>query len=516
MWKLSIADDQANKTVVNLAREEYLIGRSEESAVRLTERNISRSHALLQRNGSAWLLVDKDSYNGCYVNGTRVSGTQELEHGDLVQLGDYRLELLDESAVTQPGDKAATLPQVPKSQSLLGQPDRLVMLVGPTPGLEIPLSSEPMIVGRGEECDIVINHSSVSRVHADIRPAGHGRYEVMDRESANAVRINGVELERGLIDARDNLELGDVVLKFIPAGMIYKPGAAESQQIDALAAAAAGLPDRATPAPGIEPMPNMKPGLPPAVKAILGVVLIGLLVVVGMFAFGGGGSDEDPETTTPAAVDKSATVLEEGRALLEKGKTEEAHQRVTSGIAADSNARKSATFKAIEAAWADMLFDQASEETDKEKKRALLDRIAKTTTVDSTRRKRAANEIQKLESGGDAIDVEELPNAGGTAKAPTSDIVRDNPFDQNEAGAAEEPKPAPTAAPAPTPAKKPSLAEMATSGDRKQMQQAKNILLGMGPGASTGQLRMLRGLCLQLGDSGCVAKASKWLADKSN
>src|SRR5688572_27281893 len=95
MWKLSIEDDQGNKTVVNLVRDEYSVGRAEENTVRLTERNISRRHAKLKRNGVGWLLEDMASYNGCFVNGVRVAEPQRLEHGDLVQLGDYRLEILD-------------------------------------------------------------------------------------------------------------------------------------------------------------------------------------------------------------------------------------------------------------------------------------------------------------------------------------------------------------------------------------------------------------------------------------
>src|SRR6478752_7757250 len=132
MWKLTIEDDQSNRTVVPLARDEYSIGRGEDNTVRLTERNISRKHARLAREQDAWVVYDAGSYNGCYVNGARVSQRQDLVHGDLVQLGDYRLELMDE-AVEQNGsfDSKATLPAAPRSSSLLGQPDRLVMVVGP-------------------------------------------------------------------------------------------------------------------------------------------------------------------------------------------------------------------------------------------------------------------------------------------------------------------------------------------------------------------------------------------------
>ena len=99
MWKLTIEDDQASKTVVHLVRHDYSIGRAEDNTVRLTERNISRRHAMLTKPADHWLLLDFSSYNGCYVNGQRVSDKHEIVHGDLVQLGDYRLQLLDDSIV---------------------------------------------------------------------------------------------------------------------------------------------------------------------------------------------------------------------------------------------------------------------------------------------------------------------------------------------------------------------------------------------------------------------------------
>ena len=65
MWKLTIEDDQANRTVVPLARDEYSIGRGEDNTVRLTERNISRRHARIAREGEHWVVFDGSSYNGC-------------------------------------------------------------------------------------------------------------------------------------------------------------------------------------------------------------------------------------------------------------------------------------------------------------------------------------------------------------------------------------------------------------------------------------------------------------------
>src|SRR4026207_1141416 len=106
MWKLSIEDDQGNKTVVNLVRDEYSLGRAEENTVRLTERNISRRHANLNKDGNRWVLTDLGSYNGCFINGVRVGDPQPLEHGDLLQVGDYRLPIGGSSPVVGGGAPA--------------------------------------------------------------------------------------------------------------------------------------------------------------------------------------------------------------------------------------------------------------------------------------------------------------------------------------------------------------------------------------------------------------------------
>jgi ABC transport system ATP-binding/permease protein len=504
MWKLGIEDDQGNKTVVNLVRDEYSIGRSEENTVRLTERNISRHHAVLKRNGSGWLLEDKTSYNGCFVNGVRVADVQRLDHGDLVQLGDYRLEVVDEAATAGFQNHAAgsVSANVSKSQALRGQPDRLVMLAGPTPGAEFALTTQRIVIGRGEECDIAVNHASVSRVHAEIHALGDGRYEILDRESANGIRVNGVELQRSLIDARDTLELGDVVLKFIPAGQIYRSGADESQQIGAFSPFAS---ERMSPPPGVEAR-IPQPGLPSGLKIVAALFALGALVVLGMVAFS---SKQKPEPeVTAAVVDPATRLLDEAKQLLEQGEIEAAHLKVGE-IAPDSNARESSLFREIESKWADSLFEQAEAESDPAKKRELLDRIAKSTSVDAGRRNRAATEVAAL--GADGVALTDLPPAPNVVLADPANskrlpegIVRKNPFD------APSTQPAKPAAIKKDPAVKdqpqPNVKDDATSGSREKMTAAKNALKAkVAAGKATEQeQRLLRGLCRQLGDMSCA------------
>jgi pSer/pThr/pTyr-binding forkhead associated (FHA) protein len=510
MWKLTIEDDQASKTVVHLVRDDYSIGRAEENTVRLTERNISRRHARLTKPGERWVLFDLSSYNGCYVNGQRVSEQHEIVHGDLVQLGDYRLQVIDDTIVeAAPFDKAVTMPAAPRSQALLGQPDRLVMVVGPSVGAEYPLTQDQaLVLGRGEECDVPVNHPSVSRVHAEIKPLGDGRYEIVDRESANGVRVNGVELPRTLLDARDVIELGDVILKFIPAGDIYVAGAEESQQLSALTLGGTAL---GAPA-------GAGTGVPRGVKVAAICATIAVLLGLGIAVATRGGA-EPPELAIASGgaetPDAAMRALSDAKALLDKGDIQGAVQKAAE-IPEDSNARKTSDFRLIQGAWADDLFAKAAAASDPAQKRALLDQISRATTVDSVRRKRAASELAGL--GAESVDVSDLPSApkdppkiaaqpaahaaspGAADPAPTPDpkpvtaakissapatLVRKNPFD-------DAPDPAPTQ-------------DTSASGDRTKLLQAKSALQQkvQAGTASDRDLKMLHTLCKQLGDASC-------------
>jgi pSer/pThr/pTyr-binding forkhead associated (FHA) protein len=434
MWKLTIQDDQGTKpVVVHFVRDDYTIGRDEGNAVRLTERNISRHHARVLKQSDAWRLQDLGSYNGCYVNGARVVDTQALQHGDLIQLGDYRLSIEDEAVGTGRTDGVLTLPGRPGINT---QADRLVLMAGPGAGQEFVLNADRMVLGRGEECDISVNHPSVSRVHAEIRRVSEGRYEFVDLGSANGVRVNGAEMPSTLLDGRDVIELGDVFLKFLPAGEIYIAGAEEP----------------------LRPSPSVPPHrMSTSVKVAIGLLVATVAVVLGL-ALRGSEAPPAPIAQTGAG-DRLAQIMKDARALLAKGDWEAAMQKVSS-IPEGSNLRQSQDFKAIQDAWADALFDKAVASQDATEKRSALDRIASSPSVDPARRKRAADEIEAMQRP--AVNVEDLPSDDMTIERapvppppPSAVAVAPSVATHVPAPKASPPKPATAAAPKPAPAPKP-------------------------------------------------------------
>ncbi|MGH7295032.1 MAG: FHA domain-containing protein [Polyangiaceae bacterium] len=151
-----------------------------------------------------------------------------LQHGDHVQIGDYRLLILHDA--TEP--TLAPQSEVVAAAWLSGRPPRLVMLAGPPPRAEFPLSKLRMTIGRGHGVDIFIDHHAVSRRHCEVVALEGGRYEVVDLGSANGLLVHGQQLRRAILDTGDVLVLGDeVALKYVQAGDVFRPGPYDSRAL---------------------------------------------------------------------------------------------------------------------------------------------------------------------------------------------------------------------------------------------------------------------------------------------
>jgi pSer/pThr/pTyr-binding forkhead associated (FHA) protein len=531
MWKLVIEDDEGKRTLVPLTRDQYSVGRKEGNTIRLTERNVSREHARLFKkpaNGSpepadrpTFVLEDLTSYNGVFVNGLRITHAQDLAHGDLVQIGDYRIVLQDEmvadvvaSAVSN--DAKQTLPQGAHSRAatLMDRPNRLVMLAGPTPGAEFPLDRERMTVGRAEDASISINHNSVSRLHCEVHALGDGRFEIVDKGSSNGVRVNGAELRRGTVEPGDTIELGDVKFKFIGAGQIFRP--TESQQL-------AVLNDRAA-----AELVRGRRGATALPLAIFGVVVVA--GAIGAWVYTRPRAPPAPTAATAtAAASPDQTALVEAARMCASGDCEGAHEKLAT-IADGSAVRSSQEFKDLENKWADQELARADAEQDFARKRALYQRVSTEMAVDPARRRAAADKLQTL----DAVAVittatpSSLPLASGSGVPP--ELAQPTRPDAGRRTAlAPEPTTQATANPPPTlpPAtttttptatapkstggtsvddKERSLALQATTDSKTVLKQQLEQKVYSGRASDT-EINLLISICKELGDKLCVGQA---------
>jgi len=76
-----------------LEHDRITIGRSPDCEIFLDDVTVSRTHAVIAKDGDEFRIEDEGSLNGTFVNKKRVEAS-ELENGDELQIGKYRLTYL--------------------------------------------------------------------------------------------------------------------------------------------------------------------------------------------------------------------------------------------------------------------------------------------------------------------------------------------------------------------------------------------------------------------------------------
>jgi pSer/pThr/pTyr-binding forkhead associated (FHA) protein/outer membrane biosynthesis protein TonB len=262
MLKLSIQDSEGRSTIVPLTDGELSVGRDEANSICLADRNVSRQHArLTTKSGHVWLENVHATY-GTRFNNLLLRERAELREGDVVQVGDYVLELVseggpakrDNALVDAPASQAPPPPPRPAAapagrprpvdenstavvnlldiQDLLksepagsvsslpesSQP-RLVVESDNLRGLELRITRSPVTVGRVRDaCDLVVDHRSISKEHARFTRLTDGTWQVLDLASANGMKVNGEPYSKCEVRSGDLVELGHVSLRFLTAG----------------------------------------------------------------------------------------------------------------------------------------------------------------------------------------------------------------------------------------------------------------------------------------------------------
>src|SRR4051812_4576015 len=92
--------------------------------------------------------------------------------------------------------------------------------VSPEPaGQLIEIKADPLVIGRLQECQIILDSTGVSRKHAEIRRSGD-RFTLVDLHSRNLTYLNGRKLDPDdvppSLSANDRIKICDVEFVFFP------------------------------------------------------------------------------------------------------------------------------------------------------------------------------------------------------------------------------------------------------------------------------------------------------------
>ncbi len=186
--------------------QRIVFGRGASCDVRLPDPSVSYRHAYLRADGGEFLLFDEGSTNGTHVGDVRIAPrtSRVVRSGAIVRMGRIRLELrMDGAPVTREvaaSTRDLALSLVSRALAVAGHDTAMAVRVveGPDQGSAVHLreGSREYTVGRGAECDLVLEDADASRLHLCVRRDGE-RVSVKDLESKNGSWLGGSRLAPG-------------------------------------------------------------------------------------------------------------------------------------------------------------------------------------------------------------------------------------------------------------------------------------------------------------------------------
>jgi ABC-type multidrug transport system ATPase subunit/ABC-type multidrug transport system permease subunit len=177
----------------NNQKHVVVIGTGEQASLKLNNKLISSNHVQLVYDIENQLYIqDLSSTNGTFLNGSKISPSKTylLNPKDTIQLASANGVLIVVEALSNDSLKEDKLNILDKLKT-----------------------KSKIVIGRADDCDVILNNNSLSRQHAEITKQSNGSFTVKDLNSTNGTFVNGRKV-KGLqtITLADKIFIGNLQL----------------------------------------------------------------------------------------------------------------------------------------------------------------------------------------------------------------------------------------------------------------------------------------------------------------
>jgi pSer/pThr/pTyr-binding forkhead associated (FHA) protein len=195
---------------VLLAPGDTAIGSASDNTIVLNAPGVAPYHARISVRDRSCVLYVHDATARTHVNARPVREKAILRLGDIVSLDTVQFMLKpdrDDSIRTQvPAQKNSPAGSAETGATRLRLTPPKVVLRGVSGayfGKIIPVQGK-LLIGRGSDCDLILDEPEMSRHHAVIENFGDGIY-LRDLGSANGTFVNGVQVRDAVLHADDQI-----------------------------------------------------------------------------------------------------------------------------------------------------------------------------------------------------------------------------------------------------------------------------------------------------------------------
>lgn len=211
--------------MIPLTKSMTTIGRRQTDII-LDDSKASSSHAELIHKNNQYVLVDKQSTNGTFVNRRPIS-EHLLADQDVIEIGNSTLcffkDLRDfhgESAEFTLSKSAQSKEDVEKTEAtkptttrtVTQLETRMAILEGPNKGQTFKFRKSHVLIGRAE-ADLILLDLDTSRSHCLIEVLSPTVIYIRDLDSTNGTYLNGKKILSEKISSGDKIRLGNTEIK---------------------------------------------------------------------------------------------------------------------------------------------------------------------------------------------------------------------------------------------------------------------------------------------------------------
>ena len=205
-----------------VSKSEISVGRGQTNDIVIMDSKMSRLHARFEFTaGGDVAVIDAGSTNGVRVNGVKVE-RMEIKPGDIVQIGESQIqyERLSEedegmTIIESELDLDRTVADFVLPTVLNDTSEDRIVIYTPDKTWEVLLNNkvDSLTIGRSANSDVVIEHPSVSRSHAQI-VRDHRTFKMKDLNSSNGMFVNGEKCGEVILDNGVTVKLGYATIIF--------------------------------------------------------------------------------------------------------------------------------------------------------------------------------------------------------------------------------------------------------------------------------------------------------------
>lgn len=193
-----------------LASGSVVVGSASTCDIVVDDRRVASSHIRIDQVGGRVELVELAAAGGTFVNGERVTRAV-LEAGDFVVAGSTAFRF--ERGTSGGPASALSSPDAALSVRVGHASQAYVVVVEPGRSRRIDLDRESVVIGGGEEADVVLSSARAERRHALIVHEGEG-FTIRDLDTTAGTYVGGRRVETHQLRHGDTIRIDQSLLTF--------------------------------------------------------------------------------------------------------------------------------------------------------------------------------------------------------------------------------------------------------------------------------------------------------------